>query len=316
MAGNSPLVQDPRAVVVTDTDDKNNMEETFGLPKEWLTMPWEDFAAFMDGETHGNSNFKANNSGMPLSGQTRTPVSQHRSHSPERSSRHTSQNNAGKSSLSRQTASNVVDNVDIPLFEAYKGRKGCGPVMSPGTIATIGRGPLTVISKDGELYPAAHLATAILEMTVDTVAVSQPEQQLWSSSKFANCPEVLFADQPTQPWLNHWDERESRHLYQRPFHSLVDLWGRVMLSTQHKPIRYIPHFPTMFEPNVQGWYLEALFRTDPRFTNKDVLDRIPVVRESEMSSEKTIKSRRLRARAGLQLPEWLPSRASKYRIPK
>lgn len=61
------------------------------------------------------------------------------------------------------------------------------------------------------------------------------------------------------------------------YFDLVDGQDRVVIDTLNKqPLRAFPFLPATICSDVEGWLMESYFRLDPRLTNVDLIQRMPI----------------------------------------
>ncbi|KAJ9612494.1 hypothetical protein H2200_004091 [Cladophialophora chaetospira] len=119
-------------------------------------------------------------------------------------------------------------------------------------------------------------------------------------------PEVLFELYPKGQW-EYTEENDRLKKVLPDFRPQCDIFGRVLLNAEDRPLKFSLHIPYRVSTEIEGWEMEALCRYDPELCNQDFCDRmLPnsalIVRGRPSTS--SLNHRRRRDRIRMRLIRW------------
>lgn len=171
-------------------------------------------------------------------------------------------------------------------------------------------GALFIKLSDGTYHPAVLFSEVYPDNEQENITRLPQSQQGWSSERGNGRPQILFEYRASQTFKDQIKqvglERSRKRARDYTYQPWLDAQGRIMVNVDLKPLRNLVEMPETVSTNVEGWYLEALFRINPFINHDDIIDRMPATGEHVRPSYRALHQRRARARHIMRITNWHP----------
>ncbi|EXJ80464.1 hypothetical protein A1O1_08609 [Capronia coronata CBS 617.96] len=156
-------------------------------------------------------------------------------------------------------------------------------------------------------------------LNTDNTTLRQEQYRDWTSKRNAGRPDILFELFPIGQY-DFTPANGRRKKSPHEFRPLLDPYGRVLLTGEHRPLKWSPVMPIKVSTEIEGWEMEALCRLDPNICHQDFVDRMvfnPLGRANggttkDRPSKGTLNHRRRRDRMRMRVLPWPVPRQLSY----